>query len=152
MTLSQADSKLINTAEWEIWYQDNFDLECPRQMELSGRGLIKGLIELWARHLYETIQPSGFIGFSRFNLWWKQRVCSISIVGEKAGQIKLRQWVYGERRSNYLGCMFVADKDLLQVIAEIHSKLIISGQSSETIVAEALLSNNTEEFITRIKM
>ena len=150
MTLSQADIKIINTAEWELWYQDNFELECPRQMDLSGRGLVEGLMELWAHHLYETIQPNGFIGFSRFNLWWNQRDCSVNIVGEKSGQIKLRQWVYGEQKSNYLGCMHIADKDLLRMIAGIHSKLIISDQTSETIIKEALLSNDKEEFIKRI--
>ena len=152
MTLSQENFTLINTAEWEIWYQDNFDLECPRQMELSGCGLVKGLIELWVRHLYETIQPSGILGFSRFNLWWKQHACSINIMGEMIGQIKLRLWVFGERKVNYLGCMKIADQDILQVIAEVHSQFIIRDQTSEAIVSEVLQSNSKEEFIRQISM
>ena len=38
---------LIPEAEWEIWYQDNFDLEWPLQMEIADFGLVKGQIELW---------------------------------------------------------------------------------------------------------
>ena len=37
---------LVPEAEWKIWFQDNFDLECPRQVDLAGRGLVKGLMEL----------------------------------------------------------------------------------------------------------
>lgn len=45
----------------------------PRQVDLAGHGLVKGSIELWARHLFETVQLDGQQGFSRFNLWWKQK-------------------------------------------------------------------------------
>jgi len=138
-------------AEWELWYQDNFDLECPRQLERAGRGLISGLIELWAHHLYETIQPNGFLGFDRFNIWWKQRKCGIDIVGEMAGQLKLRQWVYGEQRSGYSGCLDIADKDLLEVLAEAHSRLAMNGQTSEVIVDKAIQSNNKKAFLNQVK-
>ena len=66
-------------AEWEVWYQDLFDRECPRQVEVSGRGLAAGLSELWARHLFETVGVDGQKGFSRFNLWWKQPKKSVMV-------------------------------------------------------------------------
>ena len=33
-------------AEWELWYRDTFDMECPPSVDVSGRGLAKGLMEL----------------------------------------------------------------------------------------------------------
>jgi hypothetical protein len=151
MDKSQTDFDIILEAEWEIWYQDNFDLECPRQMEIEGRGLVKGLIELWAHHLYETIQPNVFVGFSRFNLWWKQKECSIEIIGEMLGQVKIRQWVYGNRQSNYLGCMHIADIDLLRVIAEMHCRLVLNDETSEVIIAKALSLDTNKDFIKQIQ-
>ena len=74
-------------AEWEVWYQDTFDRECPRQVEVAGRGLVEGLIQLWARHLFETVQADGQRGFSRFNLWWKQERRSVVVVGEWEGEV-----------------------------------------------------------------
>ena len=35
--------------EWEVWYLDTFDRECPPSVDVRGRGLVRGLIELWAR-------------------------------------------------------------------------------------------------------
>ena len=51
-------------AAWELWYQDLFDRECPRQVEVRGQGLVQGLAELWARHLFETVQVDGQKGLS----------------------------------------------------------------------------------------
>lgn len=87
-------------AEWEVWYQDTFDRECPRQIEIAGLGLVNGLIELWARHLYETVQANGQKGFSRFNLWWKQKGQSIQVIGEWEGLIQLREWIFGGKQQS----------------------------------------------------
>lgn len=148
--LSEYTKHRINSAEWEIWYQDTFDIECPRQLELVGRGLINGLIELWARHLYETIQPDGSEGFSRFNLWWKGRARSITITGDMAGQAKLRSWVFGERRSSIKNYLDIADQDLLALIAEAHSFLIFKNQTSARIIDQAVQSNHKTEFVNQM--
>ena len=137
-------------ADWEIWYQDTFDQDCPRQLELTGCGLITGLIELWARHLYETVQPNGVLGFSHFNLWWKQRRCSIEVVGEAAGQVKIRNWVFGQRCLNSSSFLDVADTSLLKSICEIHAELVLRGQTSEEIILIAHLLNDRQNFIEQI--
>ena len=81
-------------SEWKIWHQDNFDLECPRRIEVAGEGLLNGLKELWKLHLFETVQESGQEGFSHFDMWWARDKMSIRIVGIWDGQVKLRSWVY----------------------------------------------------------
>ena len=151
MKLDKSEGDPIARAEWNLWYQDNFDRECPRQIDQSGTGLINGLIALWARHLYETIQPTEFLGFSRFNLWWKQRNRSIKVVGDLAGQRKLRRWVYGDKKSPYAGCMEIADKNLLSELAEAHSRLVLIDQTSEPIIDKALQSDSKDEFCDQIK-
>jgi GNAT superfamily N-acetyltransferase len=137
---------LIPEAEWEIWYQDTFDADCPRQVELAGHGLVKGLIELWARHLFETVQPNGQLGFSRFNLWWKQRACSITIVGEAAGAARLRQWIFGDTRSTRQGYVQAGDAKLIEAIAAAHSQLVLANQTGEAILAIAATSTSREDF------
>lgn len=133
-------SKLATEAVWEIWYQDTFDRECPRQVEIAGHGLVAGLIELWARYLHETVQADGREGFSRFNLWWKQESKSIEIVGEWAGAVRLRGWLYGDQRQ--------ADRKdiLLQGIAIAHQEQILKGETSEKILAAARELENREAF------
>ena len=137
-------------ADWEIWYQDSFDQDCPRQLELTGSGLATGLVELWARHLYETVQPNGTFGFSRFNLWWRQQRISIEIVGEVIGQVKIRNWVFGEQHLVSSNLVDIADTGLLKLIGEIHAKLILRGQTSEEIILIAHLINDRENFIEQI--
>jgi hypothetical protein len=131
---------LTPEAEWEIWYQDTFDVDCPRQVELAGRGLDKGLVELWARHLFETVQPNGQLGFSRFNLWWKQRACSVTVVGTGAGAARLRQWIFGDRRSTHQGYVQTGDEKLLEAIAAVHSRLVLADRTGEAILAIAATS------------
>lgn len=124
-------------AEWEVWYQDIFDRECPRQIEVAGRGLAAGLTELWARHLSETVQANGQKGFSRFNLWWKQEKKSVEVAGAWVGMVRLREWGSG-------------DKELLMRIAALHGCLILAGQTSEGILAAAEASERREEFERRL--
>ena len=81
--------------EWQVWYQDTFDRETPRKIDVAGVGLIDGLVELWTRHLYETVRTNGGRGFSRFNLWCVQAGSSIVVDGDWNGQVHLRSWIFG---------------------------------------------------------
>jgi len=104
------------------------------------------LIELWARHLFETIRPNSQPGFSRFNLWWKQKACSVSIVGEGVGLNRLRKWIFGNRQSTNQGYMQIADKNLLTAVASTHCKLVLANQTSEAIDVTAKTSTNRKDF------
>ena len=136
----------VPDAEWQVWYQDMFDRECPRQVEITGQGLTAGLAELWARHLFETVGADGGRGFSHFNLWWKQARKSAEIVGAWAGMVRLRGWVFGRRQQASKGYLGDGDKDLLMRVAEVHGGLILAGQTSERILAAAEDCMSREDF------
>jgi hypothetical protein len=136
----------VPDAEWEIWYEDTFDRECPRQVEIAGLGLMKGLAELWARHLFETVQANGQEGFSRFNLWWKQKGQSIGIVGAWTGSTRLRDWVFGDKRHTREEYVEGEKKELLARLAATHANLILTGQTSEAILTAASASASQEDF------
>ena len=123
-------------AEWQVWYQDTFDRDCPRQVEAEGRGLAAGLAELWARHLRETVGADGQAGFSLFNLWWQQEARSVEVVGSPDGLARLRAWV----------CDDEGDRALLWRLAAAHARLLAAGESSEAIVAAAERCASREEF------
>jgi hypothetical protein len=133
-------------ATWELWYQDLFDRECPRKVEISGQGLVQGLAELWARHLFETVQADGQKGFSRFNLWWQQKQKSIEIRGAWQGMVRLRGWVFGSQRTTTRGYLGDGDQALLMEIALAHSYLVLAGQSSEAILTAAQNLTRREVF------
>ena len=133
-------------ATWKLWYQDMFDRECPRKVEVHGQGLVQGLAELWARHLFETVQADGQKGFSRFNLWWQQKNESIEITGAWEGMVRLRQWVFDSQRTASRGYLDDGDRELLMEIALAHSYLIMAGQSSEPILSAALNFTRREVF------
>lgn len=137
-------------AEWEIWYQDNFDLESQRQLEIAGNGLVKGLMELWVRHLYETISPTGGMSFSHFNLWCKKYKRSIKIEGDIKGLLRIRQWVFGKYGLYEKNYMEIADQEILNTIANVHWKLSRENKSSEPIVDVANKSKSAKDFISRI--
>ena len=139
-------------AEWQVWYQDLFDRERPRQVEDSGRGLVKGLAELWARHLFETVQVDGHQGFSRFNLWWEQKQKSIEITGAWDGMVRLRKWIFGNKRSASQGYLDDGDRELLMDIALLHSYLIIVGHNSEWIFEAAQNCKKVEDFQEKLLM
>lgn len=146
MEASNITLDLAPEAEWEIWYQDTFDTGSPRQVERAGRGLVRGLAELWARHLFETVQSNGQLGFSRFNLWWKQRAHSITVADESVGAARLRQWIFGATRSIRRGYVQARDATLLEAIAAAHSKLVLAKQTSEPILALAATAVDREDF------
>ena len=124
-------------AVWELWYQDLFDRDCPRKVEASGQGLVQGLAELWARHLFETVQADGQKGFSRFNLWWRQQQKSVEINGDWQGMVRLRWWVFGNKRTASCGYLDDGDRELLRDVALAHSYLTMVGQTSEPILIAA---------------
>ena len=111
---------------------------------------MKGLIELWARHLFETVQADGQRGFSRFNLWWKQKGRSIEVVGERVGLTRLREWVFGDKRHAYKGYVPEGDEELLAKVAMTHSNLVLAGQTSEAILVAARTSVSREDFEARL--
>ena len=144
------DLELVSEAAWEIWHEDTFDCDCPRQVEFAGRGLVNGLVELWARHLFETVRPDGRRGFSRFNLWWKQPKRSLEIVGQREGLIQLRRWVFGGGQHAGPGRAQAGDRDLLREVAAAHCKLALANQTSEAILAAAAAAANREDFETQL--
>jgi hypothetical protein len=123
-----------------------FDRECPRKVEVRGQGLVQGLVELWARHLFETVQVDGQKGFSRFNLWWQQPQKSIEIKGDRQGMVRLRRWVFGNKRTASHGYLDDGDRELLMEIALAHSYLVMAGQSSEAILEAAQDCTRREDF------
>lgn len=125
--------------EWQLWHQDSFDRESPRQVEAAGRGLVRGLRELWAHHLRETVGAQGQRGFSRFNLWLKRERKSVRIVGSWQGMTRLRGWVYGDGDR-------VRAPDLLRKVATLHAQLVLEQQDSAAILAAANAAQSRASF------
>ncbi len=117
---------------------------------MTGQGLASGLTELWARHLFETVQASGQKGFSRFNLWWEQEKQSIRIVGEWKGATRLRRWVFGNKQQSYKGYVQEGDEKLLSKVAATHAALALADQTSEAILAAAKAAMNRQDFEARL--
>lgn len=136
-------------AAWEVWYRDTFDLECPPSIDASGRGLVKGLVELWARHLFETVRPDGNRGFSRFHLRWAG-TRAIAIEGDWQGATRLRQWVFGSKTHSRKGYVNEGDGRLLEQIAVTHARLILADQPDEQILAAAASAIDRKDFEARL--
>lgn len=147
--LKSEENQTISNASWDLWYQDRFELGSPRQIELSGQGLANGLVELWARHLYETVKPDGLTGFAKFDLWWKNQFWPVRIFGDEEGQVKIRQWVYveGETGQNYLD---TADRVLLRAIAETHAQLLRNELESDAIILISSDSESKADFLAAL--
>ena len=127
--------------EWEVWYRDTFDLEAPPSVDLSGRGLDKGLTELWARHLFE-----GLDGFSRFWLRHREPPVTVVIDGDVAGARRLRVWVFGTKTTSERGYVGEADPVLLPAIVATHLALLRAGESSAGILATAAGAEDRDAF------
>ena len=136
-------------AEWEVWYRDTFDLECPPSVDVSGRDLVKGLMELWARHLFETVRPNGTRGFSRFHLWWEV-TRAITIEGNWEGATRLREWLFGMKTHSRKGYVKEADTLLLKKVAVTHANLIPVNKSSKQILAAAASAADRRDFEARL--
>jgi len=136
--------------EWEIWYQDTFDRECPRQIDIAGRGLEDGLVELWARHLLETVTEIGGKGFSQFNLWCEGENIGIEIEGEWGGLVKICDWIYGGEAQAGKSGSARKDVDLFKLLAVTHKTQILKGGTCDVILALAVVAETREDFIKQL--
>jgi hypothetical protein len=135
----------VQGVEWEVWYWDTFDRECPPSVDVGGRGLIKGLMELWARHLFETVRPGGGKGFSRFYLRCKAWP-TVEIEGDWAGATRLREWVFGAQEHAKRGYVAAGDRRLLARVAAAHAWLLITDRSGAEILAAAVEAQDRKGF------
>jgi hypothetical protein len=133
---------------WELWYRDTFDRDCPPAFDTRGTGLTAGLAELWARHLFETVQPDGAQGFSRFSLRWKSGQAEIT--GSSAGGKRLRGWLFGGRRDSVRGYVEEANAMLLATLAVAHARRIDRPDAAAEILALAEESADAEDFARRL--
>lgn len=140
---------MVSGIAWEVWYRDTFDRECPPSVEARGTGLVGGLTELWARHLFETVRPDGGQGFSRFHLWCEP-ARSVQITGPWPGATRLRQWVFGEQRHTARGYVGAGDGRLLARIAATHASLLQAGRSSDEILRAAAQAQDRRDFEARL--
>jgi hypothetical protein len=136
--------------EWEVWYRDTFDLECPPSVDIEGRGLVQGLAELWARFLFETVRPGGAKGFSRFHLRWG--ASGTVIDGSWKGATRLRQWLFGAKNHTQQGYVAEADPRLLHLVALCHANLIAAGQTAEPILRAAEVAEDRQQFEARLDL
>lgn len=136
-------------AMWEVWYRDTFDRECPPSVDVRGRGLVKGLTELWARHLFETVRPDGGEGFSRFHLRWEPAQL-VHIRGDRKGAIRLRAWVFGRQTHTRVGYVEAGDARLLSQVAAAHAHLLLAGGTSEQLLAAAAEAQDRKDFERRL--
>jgi len=134
--------------EWAVWYVDTFDRDSPPRVDVRGRGLVEGLVQLWARHLFETVRPDGQRGFSSIDLRWKQG--RIEIDGDREGGKRLREWMFGKKESSYRGYAAEADQALLKKVALAHARLIERQQKAEKILATALAAKDKTDFASRL--
>ena len=144
MTLS------IPMIKWQLWHQDTFDRETPRRIDASGDDLLAGLVQLWARHLFESVQTNGNKGFSRFNLWLLKERQRIEVNGNREGQVRIRAWVYGEKKRSIQGYVQEGDIARLTLIAAAHRNLLSQGKNCSDIIEAAAASNQLEVFERKI--
>lgn len=135
-------------AEWQVWYRDTFDRECPPSVDVSGRGLVRGLMELWARYLFETVRPDGSRGFSRFHLRWEGMRTDIQ--GSWEGAVRLREWVFGTKEHSYKGHIEEGDARLLEKVAVVHANLVLAGRPCNQVLMTAAAAVDRQEFEVRI--
>jgi hypothetical protein len=135
--------------KWEVWYRDTFDRECPSSVDVRGRGLVEGLVELWARHLFETVRPGGGEGFSRFHLRCKAWP-TVEIEGDWAGAGRLREWVFGTKEHAERGYVAAGDGRLLARVAAVHARLIVAHRSAAEILDVAANARDRKDFEKRL--
>ena len=107
-----------------------------------------GLEELWARHLGETVQADGHLGFSRFHLY--RDAGHITVEGPWEGAVRLRQFVFGSKRSFSSGYVNEAEQQALSTIAMTHARLASEGRSSEDILEAAVAADDWSELEARL--
>ncbi len=134
--------------EWEVWYVDTFDRDFPPRREVGGRGLVHGLVELWARHMFESVLPDGKRGFSSFHLKWKQG--RVMIDGDLEGAQRLREWLFGEKETTYSSAVEEADPLLLKKLATAHARLIERQEKAERLLAIALKAEDKADCSSKL--
>lgn len=143
-----AVGELYPNEEWAVWYEDTFSRDDPPRIDVKGRGLVKGLAELWARHLFEAVRPDGQRGFSSFHLKWRQG--RVYIDGDQQGAKLLRGWMFGKKESSYKGYVAEADPALLKKVANAHAHIIERQQKADQILAIALAAKDSTDFANRL--
>lgn len=131
-------------ATWELWYQDMFDRESRPYVDARGQGFVRGLMELWARHLFETVRADGSKGFSRFHLSWQRGGAAIE--GDWQGATRLRAWIFGDKEHAMKGYVAEAEVSLLEPIARVHAHLLIDRQSAAAILDWAAATDDRHRF------
>ena len=142
----------LKTLAWELIYRDTFDRECPPHAEKKGRGLRKGLYDLWLYTLSEGIAKDGTKTFSDFSLWFaddrylaeKYQVNARYDGGvdtrDPAKLAALRKTIFGERETIAdKKQMMSGGKDMLRRIAESHERILVDkkDRSIPITIAEA---------------
>jgi hypothetical protein len=135
-------------SEWQVWYRDTFDRECPPSVDVSGRGLVRGLMELWARHLFETVCTDGSQGFSHFHLRWDGMHTDVR--GSWEGAVCLREWVFGGKKHGYKGYIEEGDARLLEKVAVVHANLVLAGQPCDQVLTTAAAAVDRQDFEVRL--
>lgn len=143
-------------ARWQLWVEDTFDRETPRQVEVSGQGLAAGLIELWTHHLFGGISDGGHATFTRYNLWWRRRSISIEIAPEPLPLRRLRRWLLGDTKQGRASAVATGDRDLQAHVAAVHGALIIAGATrpstagTRPILEAAAATRDGDDFRSRL--
>mgnify|MGYP006299884463 CR=1 FL=1 len=144
-------------ARWQLWVEDTFDRETPRQVEASGQGLAAGLIELWTRHLFGGVSDGGHATFTHYNLWWRQRSISIEIAPDPVALRRLRHWLLGETAHGLEAAVATGDRHLQAHVAAVHGALVTAGAirpstaGSLPLLEAAAATRRGDEFQSRLE-
>ena len=146
-TLAPAKDDPRPNARWEVIYRDMFDRSDPARAEVTGRGLVPGLIELWARFLFETVQSGSSRGFSEFTLTIEG--VTIDITGSLVGGQQLQRWAF-PNKSSYGGVLDGADLGVLRALAETHAASGSLEQASLALLDAAEAAGDAAAFLVRL--
>ena len=148
-------------ARWNIVYCDTFDRECPPSVEVEGRGLVPGLIELWARFLFETVQTvssnrNGTVaqlpsrGFSEFALSVDGVACGVSLRGSLVGAHRLKNWVFAAAADDAAGILDRADLRVLRAVAEAHAASGSLDDAALVVLDAAESARDIDDLLHRV--
>jgi hypothetical protein len=123
-----------------------FDGECPPTEDARGKGLARGLAELWFRHLFETVDDHGHTLSTRsFHLSWRGGMVHVEGHRQYPREAlkKLRSWVQGNHRV----------PGLLEGLAQAHEHLIQEGVRHPVDIIMNLVQSfeNGSRFLERVQ-
>lgn len=128
---------------WQLWYKDLFDRQCPAEMESEGEGLVRGLTELWLRHLAEGVH-----GLSRFTLACKNPLQYVEIARpERDAMLTLRRWVFRVDDPDATVDRKTVDFYVLDSLVAAHARLILGGHTVQPIVHLARTAPDVSDFV-----